>query len=127
MTKREQKVWDAIEAALNGIGDIDIRAGLAWIDDAEMRKVAQAAIAAIEAADEIERLTAALIRAGHHINELCDRHGDQFPAYIREAIGDEQEVARSFLDPKETRRIRATGRPDHDQCRRSERPRRCRD
>lgn len=48
MSEKERKVWAAIEDALHAVGDADIRAGLAWINDEGKQKVAQAAIEAMK-------------------------------------------------------------------------------
>ncbi len=43
----EDFVWRAIEKALDETDDLDIRAGLAWITDADKKRIANAAITAM--------------------------------------------------------------------------------
>lgn len=54
MTKDETKVWQAIEASLEELGDSDIQAGLAWINDNGKRAIVRAATNAILAVMKFE-------------------------------------------------------------------------
>ena len=47
MTDTEKHVWAAIEDALYKVGDVDMRAGLSWIDEDGKARVVRAAIAAL--------------------------------------------------------------------------------
>lgn len=60
MTRGEQLVWDAIEQALHDSEDVDIQAGLAWITDADKKRVVDAAVKAIA--------EAAIVEAGRDAN-----------------------------------------------------------
>lgn len=52
-----EAVWAAIEDKLRLYGDIDVRSGIAWLDDAAKKAVAEAAIIAVK-----EQLTKGAIR-----------------------------------------------------------------
>ena len=41
------QIWEAIRAELQACGDVDIKAGLAWIEQSGTRKIAEAALNAV--------------------------------------------------------------------------------